>query len=82
VSRESRQHHRPQDVPLRRRVRARVVQRAVRHQRVEAAADFQVFGEECQMAQRRGRRIRVPFDVDGAAGGVGLMACGARSGTK
>ena len=72
VSRESRQHHRPQDVPLRRRVRARVVQRAVRHQRIEAAADFQVFGEERQMSQRCGRRIRVPFDVDGAAEGVHL----------
>ena len=72
LSRECRQHHRPQDVPLRGRIRARVVQRTVRHQRVEAAADFQAFGEECQVTQRRRRRIRVPFDVDHAAKGVHL----------
>ena len=72
LPRESRQKHRSQDVPLRRRVRARVVQRAVRHQRVEAAADFQVFGEERQVTQRRRRRIRIPFDVDRAAEGVHL----------
>ena len=69
---KDRQHRRPQDVPLRRRVRARVMQRAVRHQRVKAAADLQVFGEERQVTQGRRRCIRVPFDVDRAAEGVHL----------
>ena len=72
LPRKDRQHQRPQDVTLRGRVRARVVQRTVRHQRVETAADFQIFGEEGQVTQRRRRRIRVPFDMNRAAEGVQL----------
>ena len=83
VSGQDRQNRRAQHIALRRRIRARVDQRAVRHQGIEPAAQLQVFSKEGQVSERRYRGIRVPFhlhrtgigiDHHRAKGGIPLNA--------
>ena len=68
-----RQHYRPQDVPLRRRVRARQRQRAPRYPAVEQPALLQILNEKRKLAQRRNRGplARLPLDVNLAGERVG-----------
>ena len=70
VSGQDRQNRRAQHIALRRRIRARVDQRAVRHQGIEPAAQLQVFSKEGQVSERRYRGIRVPFHLDRT--GIGI----------
>jgi hypothetical protein len=68
-----RQHHRPQYVPLRRRVWARQIQRAPCNPAVEQPALLQILNEKWQLAQRRDRGplARLPFHVNPASKRVG-----------
>ena len=77
VAGQHRQHRRPQHVARLGRVRARVVQRAIRDERLEQTRRLQKIDEERQLAERRESRRMVPFDPhrtgetvhnDGAAG--------------
>ena len=61
---QNRQHHRAENIALGRRIRANVVQRAIRHLAVEQGALLEVFDEERQLAERRHRRGAVPFYMD------------------
>ena len=63
VPRQHRQHRRSQNIAFFRRVRARVMQRAIRHESVEQAARFQKIDEERQLPKRRQRRLGIPFDM-------------------
>jgi len=62
VPRQHRQHRRSQHIAFFRRVRARVTQRAIRHESVEQASRFQKIDEERQLPKRRQRRLGIPFD--------------------
>ncbi len=70
---QHRQHHRPQYVPLRRRVRARQRQRTPGNPTVEQATLLQIFNEKRELAQWRHRRplVCLPFHVNPAAKRVG-----------
>ena len=58
---QHRQHRRSQHIAFFRRVRARVTQRAIRHESVEQAGRFQKIDEERQLPKRRQRRLGYRF---------------------
>src|SRR5271166_874257 len=63
VPRQNRQHSRSQHIAFFWRVRARVMQRAIRNESIEQAAPFQKIDEERQLPERRQRRLGIPFDM-------------------
>ena len=69
---QHRQHRRAQDVPLLRRVGARVPQRAIRDEGVEQPRRLQIVDEEGKLTERCHRRLVVPFDPHRAAETVDL----------
>src|SRR5260221_9449235 len=56
---QHRQQPRAEDIALSRRIRARVMQRTVRHQAVEQPALLEVLDEERELSERRHRRAAV-----------------------
>jgi hypothetical protein len=70
VAGQHRQQHRPQNVPIARRVRAAEIQPATRDPAVKQSTLFQVFNEEWKLAKRRYPRPVVPFDMDTPRKGV------------
>jgi hypothetical protein len=68
MPRQYRQQYPAENVALKRRVRARVVQRAIRHPAVEHRALLEEFDEERQLSERRHRRAAGPLHMgDGHA---------------
>ena len=60
----------PDKITLRRRVGAGQIKRAVVHQRIEQPALLQIVNEKRQLAQRRHRRLGVPFHMNPPAESV------------
>jgi hypothetical protein len=61
---QDRQHRRTKHVAILRRVRACVMQRAIRDESVEQTRCFQKVDEERQLSQRRQRRPGVPLNAN------------------
>ena len=68
---QHRQHHRAEYIALGGRVRAHVMQRAIRHEAVEQSALLEVLDEERQLPERRHRRPAVPFHMDAPSKSIG-----------
>jgi len=64
VAGEHGKHHRAENVPPPRRVRAQIAQRTVGHQGVEQSGRFEEVDEERQLPKRSHRRLMVPFNPD------------------
>jgi hypothetical protein len=68
---QNRQQHGAENVALGGRVRARVVQRAIRHPAVKQRALLEELDEKRQLAERCHRRAVVPFNMNAPRKGVG-----------
>ena len=64
VAGEHGKHHRAENVPPPRRVRAQIAQRTVGHEGVEQSGRFEEVDEERQLPKRNDRRLMVPFNPD------------------